>query len=115
MINLFKSKKVEAPVVLKEKTTITFYTKDYKKIIYDGYDLPMDIVISDVTKKGGEVKGIIKYKKVPNFGTVSINFHFVFYDGKCDTDWTNECGESTPHWYYIAQVIDDLNYQKLLR
>jgi hypothetical protein len=65
MINLFKTKKVETPVVVKEKTTITFYTKDLKKIIYDGYDLPMDIVISDVTKKGIEIKGIVSVPQVP--------------------------------------------------
>jgi hypothetical protein len=108
------SQKVETPVVVKEKTTITFLTKKYEKIVFDYYDLPFDIMITDVTYRGGVCKGKIWYKKVPNFGTVWTDFHFEYCNGYCN-DFSYECGSHIPYFGYIEEVLEILKERKQLR
>ena len=114
MLELFKKGKTQTPVVVKEKTTITFITKDYKKIVFEDYDLSINIVISDVTLKGGVCKGKICYKKVPQFGTVWTDFHFEFTNGYLN-DFSYECGSLVPYSSYIYEVIEILKERKQLR
>jgi hypothetical protein len=114
MINLFKSKKVQTPVVVKEKTTITFITKDYKKIVFEDYNLSINIMITDVTLRGGVCKGKIQYEKVPQFGTVWTNFHFEFCNGYLN-DFSYECGSLVPYSGYIYEVTEILKERKQLR
>ncbi len=114
MLELFKTKKVETPVVVKEKTTITFITKKYEKLVFEDYDLSIDIMITDVTFKGGVCKGKICYKKVPKFGTVWTDFHFEFTNGYLN-DFSYECGSLVPYSGYIYEVIEILKERKQLR
>jgi hypothetical protein len=114
MMNLFKTKKVETPVVVKEKTTITFITKDYKKIVFEDYDLPINISIMDVTFKGVVCRGKIQYQKVPQFGTVWTIFHFEFCNGYLN-DFSFECGSLVPYSSYIYEVIEILKERKQLK
>jgi hypothetical protein len=113
MMNLFKTKKVETPVVVKEKTTIRVITNKYLNIFED-YDLPFNIVISDVTFTGGVCKGKICYKKVPQFGTVWTDFHFEFCNGYLN-DFSYECGSTVPYAGYIYEVIEIVKERKQLR
>jgi len=117
MLELFKkgkTQKTETPVVVKEKTTITFITKDYKKIVFEDYNLSINVMIMDVTLRGGVCKGKIQYEKVPQFGTVWTNFHFEFTNGYLN-DFSYECGSLVPYSGYIYEVIETLKERNQLK
>lgn len=109
------SQKEDITTVVKEKTTITFITKKNEKIVFDNYDLSINILITDVTYRRGVCKGTICYKKVPNFGTVYTNFHIEYCDKIYVNDFSYECGTNIPYYSYIEEVLSILKERKQLR
>ena len=99
-----------AKVIAKLKTKEDFINK------YS--DLKSDIILYDLSKRNGFVKGIADYGFIKNFGIVRIPFQFAIGSdggsGNIYDDWTYEDGEKIPHEIYIWETIKWLDEEKLL-
>jgi hypothetical protein len=76
--------------------------------------LKSDIILSDLSKRNGFVKGIADYGFIKKFGIVRIPFQYAYNEEDYFEDWTYEDGEKIPHEIYIWETIKWLNEEKLL-
>lgn len=99
-----------AKVIAKLKTRENFINK---------YScLKSDIILTDLSKRNGFVKGLVDYGYIKNFGIVRIPFQFAIGDdgggGPYYEDWTYIDGEKIPYEIYIWETIKWLDEEKLL-
>jgi len=79
--------------------------------------LKSDIILRDLSKRNGFVKGVVDYGFIKKFGIVRIPFQFAIYDdfgSEGFDDWTYEDGEKIPYESYIWETIKWMNEEKLL-
>lgn len=99
-----------AKIIANLKTKEVFinkYSNEY-------FGLENDIILSDLSKRNGFVKGIADYGYIKNFGIVRIPFQYAYNDEGHFEDWTYEDGEKIPHEIYIWETIKILDANKLL-
>jgi len=95
-----------ANVIAKLKTKEDFINK------YSS--LKSDIILSNLSKRNGFVKGIANYGLIKKFGIVRIPFQFAYNEEDYFEDWTYEDGEQIPYEIYIWETIKWMSEEKLL-
>jgi hypothetical protein len=103
-----------AKVIAKLKTKEDFIYKFSSK---ESYAPKNDIIISEISKRNGFVKGVVDYGNIKNFGIVRLPFQFAIFDAFGEDgfdDWTYEDGEKIPYMGYILSTIELLNEKTLL-